>query len=64
MAVRIAEILINERPGIPFGSSFAITADTHRKDRRNVWLSDESHRTLMSNHAVILHRTAVIEDGE
>jgi len=63
MAVRIAEVLTEKRPGIPYGSSFAVTSDVHKHDRRNVWLSDVSYRTLMSNHAVILHRSEIIEDG-
>jgi hypothetical protein len=52
---RIAELLSASRPGMPHGSSFAITSDGHTRHLRHLWLSEASYVTINENHAVIVH---------
>lgn len=63
VAIKIAEVLMANRQYAPFGSSFAITSDTHRRNRRRVWLSDVSYRTIMHEHLDIIRREVAAQDG-
>lgn len=44
----VSRLLSKTRPGIPNGSSFAITSDTHDAAFRTLWLSEVSHSTIQS----------------
>jgi hypothetical protein len=52
----VTEILSASRPGVPHGSSFAITSELHDPDMRKLWMSETSYTTMKDNHAVIIHR--------
>lgn len=50
-AWEIASLLMRSRPGVPNGSSFAVTSDAPR-GRRCIHLSEASYKTLHDLHII------------
>lgn len=48
---QIAAILTAQRPGVPNGSSFAVTSDA-RHGQRHLWLSEVSYQTLIGMNII------------
>lgn len=47
----IIDMLVRGGPGVPNGSSFAVTADAPR-GYRTLWLSEASYKTLVAAHII------------